>query len=155
MFRKFLVLLLSFCLITSTPFVAGVASADKSIQLLLNNVKISGVRPIMKSGVMYVPFRQFFAAMGYKVSFDPDTREISWVIRDVDILFWAGEDVIEYDGVSYEEAVVQGKLNWSDATYNGVGESDVCEALIYLKYANGHWTYCDDISLDQDFDERR
>ncbi|WP_419886323.1 copper amine oxidase N-terminal domain-containing protein [Paenibacillus sp. B-A-8] len=101
MVRKFAVLLLSFCLIMTTPLVIGTASADKSIQLFVNNVKVAGVHPILKSGVMYVPYRQFFSAMGYKVSFDPDTRKISGVIRGAKIEFWAGEAIIYYDGVTY------------------------------------------------------
>ncbi|PWW00943.1 hypothetical protein DFQ01_11190 [Paenibacillus cellulosilyticus] len=53
-----------------------------------------------------------------------------------------------------KEAVVQGTLSWSDATQD-IAEGDyVYEALIYMEYANGHWTYSDYISLDQDFDNR-
>ncbi|WP_313639069.1 copper amine oxidase N-terminal domain-containing protein [Paenibacillus sp.] len=101
MVRKFVVLMLSLCLILTTPLVVAAASTEKSIQLYLNNVKIAGVHPILNSGVMYVPYRQFFSAMGYKVSFDPDTRKIAGVIRGAEIEFWAGEDTIYYDGVTY------------------------------------------------------
>lgn len=48
-----------------------------------------------------------------------------------------------------KESVVQGKLNFKNDKYDYV-----YEVLIYLKYVNGHWTYSEDISLDQGFDER-
>ncbi|OAB33004.1 copper amine oxidase N-terminal domain-containing protein [Paenibacillus glacialis] len=98
MIRKSLVLLLSFCFLVTTQLFSGVASADKSIQLYVNSVKIAGVHPIVMSGVMYVPYRPFFAALGFEVAYDTDTRQISGVIRGAEIQFWAGEDIIEYDG---------------------------------------------------------
>lgn len=101
MIRKFLVSLLSFCLLVTTQLFVGVASADKPIQLYVNNVKIAGVHPIIMSGVMYVPYRPFFSALGFKVAYDPETRQISGGIRGAEIQFWAGEDIIEYDGVTY------------------------------------------------------
>ncbi|WMT38890.1 copper amine oxidase N-terminal domain-containing protein [Paenibacillus sp. D2_2] len=101
MIRKFLVSLLSFCLLVTTQHLIGVASADKSIQLYVNNVKIAGVHPIVMSGVMYAPYRSFFSALGYKVAYDPGTGQISGVINGAEIQFWAGEDIIEYDDAIY------------------------------------------------------
>ncbi|MNZ79617.1 hypothetical protein D3C78_982240 [compost metagenome] len=48
-----------------------------------------------------------------------------------------------------KEAVVHGKLEWSDAS-DGVEPGDhVFEALIYMDYANGHWNYSKDIDINQ------
>ncbi|PWW00944.1 copper amine oxidase-like protein [Paenibacillus cellulosilyticus] len=101
MVRKLIGMLIVFCLVVTTPLVAGAASVSKPIKLLVNNKQIAGIEPIVQSGVIYVPYRKFFDAMGYKVTYDPDTKQISGVINGTDIKFWAGEDVIEYNDVSY------------------------------------------------------
>lgn len=85
----------------TTQLFVGVASADKPIQLYVNNVKITGVHPIIKSGVMYVPYRPFISALESKVAYDPETQQISGVIRGAEIQFSVGEDIIEYDGVTH------------------------------------------------------
>ncbi|MBO7745087.1 copper amine oxidase N-terminal domain-containing protein [Paenibacillus sp. MWE-103] len=99
--RKLVGLLLLFCVVATIPLVAKAASVRKPIQLLVNHKQLAGVNPIVKSGVMYVPYRKFFEAMGYKAAYDPDTRQISGFINGADIKFWVGEDVIECNGVSY------------------------------------------------------
>lgn len=100
--RKWSVSLLSFCLLVTTQlFVGSASAANKPIQLYVNNVKIAGVQPIVISGVMYVPYRSFFSALGFTVAYDSDTQQISGAIRDAEIQFWAGEDRIEFDGVTY------------------------------------------------------
>lgn len=99
MVRKFICFLLLICLVWNAPVLAA---AEKPIQLYVNNEKIIGINPILKSGVMYVPYRKFFEAMGYKTSFDPDTLQISGLINGSEIIFWAGEDVVEYDGYYYD-----------------------------------------------------
>lgn len=101
MIRKFLISLLSICLLVTTQLFLGVASADKPIQLYVNNVKTAGVHPIIMSGVMYVPYRPFFSALESKVAYDPETQKISGVIKGAEIQFWVGEDIIEYDGETY------------------------------------------------------
>ncbi|MFD2699571.1 copper amine oxidase N-terminal domain-containing protein [Paenibacillus shunpengii] len=103
MFRKLLISLLSFfLLVTFQLFVASASSsAEKSIQLYVNNVKIEGVHPKIMSGVMYVPYRPFFSALGFKVTYNIETRQISGIMGDSEIQFWANEDIIEYDGLIY------------------------------------------------------
>lgn len=54
-----------------------------------------------------------------------------------------------------EQAIVLGKLDWSD-TEDEVAKGDYpYEALIYLDYANGHWNYHDELDIDQDYDESK
>lgn len=102
MFRKILVSLLSFGLLVTTQFtIRNVTAADRSIQLYVKDVKVAGVHPIIISGVMYVPFRSFLTALGYDVAYDTVTRRISGVIRDSEIEFWAGDDVLEFEGAIY------------------------------------------------------
>lgn len=52
-----------------------------------------------------------------------------------------------------KEAVVHAILDWSDSTQGVAEEDDVHEVLITLDYANGHWTYYEDFSLDNDYDD--
>lgn len=99
MIRKYLISLLCFLMITQ--LFVGVASADKSIQLYVNNEKITRVHPIVKSGVMYVPYRPFFTALGFEVAYDPVTGQISGVIKGSEIKFWAGDDSIQYGRTIY------------------------------------------------------
>ncbi|MDG0791232.1 copper amine oxidase N-terminal domain-containing protein [Cohnella ginsengisoli] len=101
MVKKLICSLLFICLLLIISPVAEAASTNKPIQLYVNNKHIAGVNPIVKSGIMYVPYRKFFEAMGYGVHYDPDTRKISGIINGAEIAFWAGEDLIEYDDTSY------------------------------------------------------
>ncbi|SDX92976.1 copper amine oxidase N-terminal domain-containing protein [Paenibacillus sp. CF384] len=102
MVRKFIGLLVVFCLLVTTPLVANAASVSKSIQLVVNNKQIAGVHPVVKSGVMYVPFRKLFDAMGYKsAKYDPGTGEVSGNVNGADIRFWSGDNVMEVDDGSY------------------------------------------------------
>ncbi|NIK72078.1 hypothetical protein FHT67_005568 [Paenibacillus sp. BK720] len=70
MFKKLIGILIVLCMVVSTPQVEGAASVSKQIQLVVNNKKITGVNPIVKSGVMYVAFRKFSDAMGYSRYWD-------------------------------------------------------------------------------------
>lgn len=101
MLRKILVSLLSFSMLVTTQLFLGNATADRSIQLYVKDVKVAGIDPIIISGVMYVPFRPFFTALGHNVAYDTETRKISGVIRDSEIEFWAGDDVLEFEGAIY------------------------------------------------------
>ncbi|WP_127495085.1 copper amine oxidase N-terminal domain-containing protein [Paenibacillus glycanilyticus] len=97
MFKKLIGVMIVLSLVVSTPRVEGAPSVSKQIQLVVNNKQIAGVNPIVKSGVMYVPFRKFSDQMGYKVVYDPDTGIISANINGVVIRFGTGEDIIEYN----------------------------------------------------------
>lgn len=101
MVRKLIGLLIVLCFVVTTPLVASASSISKPIQLLVNNKQISGVIPIVKSGVMYVPYRKFFEVMGYKAVYDQNTQQISGIINGADIKFGAGEDILEYNDASY------------------------------------------------------
>ncbi|MFX3636714.1 MAG: copper amine oxidase N-terminal domain-containing protein [Candidatus Pristimantibacillus sp.] len=98
MLRKLICLLLIICLVSTVPVISA---AEQPIEFYVNNEKINGINPIMKSGVMYVPYRDFFNALGYKVSYDPDTEQISGIINGSELFFWAGEDLVEYNGRFY------------------------------------------------------
>lgn len=98
MLRKLICLLLIICLVSTVPVISA---AEQPIEFYVNNEKINGINPIMKSGVMYVPYRDFFNALGYKVSYDANTEQISGVINGSELFFWVGEDLVEYNDHLY------------------------------------------------------
>ncbi|WP_162160616.1 copper amine oxidase N-terminal domain-containing protein [Paenibacillus gorillae] len=86
--------------VSAVPVHANAAAA-KPIQLYVNNKKLTGIEPVIKSGVMYVPFRKFLNALGYKVTYDSTTKNIMGIVDGAELIIWAGWDTIEYDESEY------------------------------------------------------
>lgn len=96
--RKFIGFLIAICIVLDAPVIA---SADEPIQLYVDDKEILGINPILKSGVMYVPYRNFFNALGYKVAFDQDTTDIWGFINGSEMVFQADDDLVDYNGYTY------------------------------------------------------
>ncbi|MFF2091882.1 copper amine oxidase N-terminal domain-containing protein [Paenibacillus sp. NPDC058174] len=101
MSRKVIGWLLIICLTLSAAPVHANTAAAKPIQLYVNNKKLTGIEPVIKSGTMYVPFRKFLNALGYKVTYDRTTKNIMGVVDGDELIIWAGWDTIEYDESQY------------------------------------------------------
>ncbi|MDQ0112627.1 copper amine oxidase N-terminal domain-containing protein [Paenibacillus harenae] len=98
MAKKILLILLFTCLMTS---VSVVSAADKQVRLYVNDIEIKTIEPIIKAGVTYVPFRQFFEALGYTVGYNAEAKEVSGRKPGSEIKYWLGEDIVEHNGQGY------------------------------------------------------
>ncbi|WP_019635483.1 copper amine oxidase N-terminal domain-containing protein [Paenibacillus fonticola] len=96
--QKFICLLIVICVVLEVPIIA---SANKQIELYVDDKKLIGVIPVIKSGVMYVPSRHFFNAMGYKVSYNPESSEVSVFINDFEMIFSADYDSVYYNDYTF------------------------------------------------------
>lgn len=111
MIKKIFIFLLVTCLMTS---VSVVSAADKQVRLYVNDIEINTIEPITKSGLTYVPFRQFFEALGYTVGYNAEAKEVFGRKPGSDIKYWLGEDIVEQNGVSYrffdETTIFEGRI---------------------------------------------
>ncbi|GGG75591.1 copper amine oxidase N-terminal domain-containing protein [Paenibacillus radicis (ex Gao et al. 2016)] len=101
MSRRFIAWLLVICLMTAAAPIHVNAAVAKPIQLYVNNKKLTEIEPVIKSGSMYVPFRKLLNALGYKVTYDRTTKMVKGIVNGAELIVWAGEDIVEYDGREY------------------------------------------------------
>jgi|GEM_PF-4943289 len=98
MIRKIVCILLVICFFSSSNIIA---SAEKPIKLYMNNEQIIGIDPIMKSGIVYVPIRKTFNAIGYAVSYDAESGIVSAFIGGKEAIFYIYYYDAEYNGNYY------------------------------------------------------
>ncbi|MBB3112864.1 ketosteroid isomerase-like protein [Paenibacillus phyllosphaerae] len=91
-------LLLSLCLVFTLTDITAAAAAEKPIQLIVNGKRIEGANPILRSGVMYAPYRLLFEAVGFKVGYDAQTKVMSGTLGESKLSFSAGSYLLEFDG---------------------------------------------------------
>lgn len=111
MIRKYVAIFMMVCvLLSAAPLAVQIqtASAAQPLQMTVDGKKMAGVTPILKSGAVYVPYRKFFEAMGYKISTDPATKYISAEAYGTKISFKAGGDTLYSDTALSGTAYVLG-----------------------------------------------
>lgn len=76
--RWYGIVIMSICfsLSFSLTATAATAASQQDIKLYVNDQYISGITPVVKAGVMYVPFRKFFNHFGYEVHYDRELNGI-------------------------------------------------------------------------------
>ncbi|RUS48661.1 copper amine oxidase N-terminal domain-containing protein [Cohnella sp. AR92] len=81
--RKFWLLVVSAALFFAYSGMAGAATQQKPIQVLLNGAPVTfAVEPTAIEGKTFVEFRSLFAALGYNVDYDAATKKIKAVSGD-------------------------------------------------------------------------
>ncbi|MBB6636089.1 copper amine oxidase N-terminal domain-containing protein [Cohnella thailandensis] len=106
--RKFWIVVLSAALFFAYSGMAGAASPQKPIQVLLNGSPVTfAVEPTAIEGRTFVEFRSLFAALGYEVAYDTATKKINAVSGDRAIDLTVGSKVAHVNG---EEVQVDNQL---------------------------------------------
>ncbi|AZN41067.1 stalk domain-containing protein [Paenibacillus albus] len=79
---------------------AGASANRSSIQLIVDHQDVHVV-PIIKSGRVYVPFRQMCNALGYPVQSDAESGMITGMINGEPLIFTPHFDEIDYKDMRY------------------------------------------------------